>query len=332
MSADLPPVDLLEAPDHGDHHLDPARRARIRAEVLRRVAEVEAGADPAATATPIRSAPRFRPRPGPLVLAAASILLVVAVAVTLAVRGGEPTDDVDVAGPNATELPTTLDELADVAAARPDRPLEGPDAVYSYVNLLRLDEERLGEQGEPRTDRYTFETWTAADGTGRERSSGAATDRTVDTPGELLFGEGTYDQLRAVGGEPFDVLRQLYEPYPEGRLQDHADRALRYLAQPSATPSGRADVIRALGRVGFTPLGPTRDPEGRLGIGFAFLPEEGDRIVAVFDPETSALLANTETVVGEGLDTTVEPPELVPSRTVNSFVYLDAEVRATTDD
>ena len=96
-----------------------------------------------------------------------------------------------------------------------------------------------------------------------------------------------------------------------------------YLREWGVTPEQRAALYEVAARLpGIELQGPTTDPRGRPGVGFAMRAEDrAERITLIIDPDTAELLAiTTVTLPGSPI-----PPGTTGSQTFSSPVLVDAE-------
>ena len=291
--------------DHIERHLLDALERRAG----RRTATV-------ASSPPARRRPRaIGTRRGWALLAAVIVLAGAAFVFGLGGPGGRVPD----AGPQSASA--ELGRLATVAGAQPQEALGG--GVYAHWVVEHHG--RLAWPGCVVDTRIRDEVWEGSDGSGFTRT-------TVSPPS--AGGDGARCRARAATEgreEGLGVVESAYAPscltflppsldkLPEGAAAirrallgaaaRHSTRTrpivlLGLIAQRLSwrglSPGQRSDLFEiAAALPGIQLLGPTSDPQGRRGVGLA-AEADGVRLEVVFDPSSSALLAQRVTQSGGG--------------------------------
>jgi hypothetical protein len=100
------------------------------------------------------------------------------------------------------------------------------------------------------------------------------------------------------------------------------------LRETTAPPPLRAALYEVAARIpGVQLVGAVRDPAGRRGVAVALVDEQGIRSELVFDPETSALLAERDVLAGR-----VPKLDAAPGTTIGHTTYLDTAVVGSTSE
>jgi hypothetical protein len=265
--------------------------------------------------------PSGRRRPRRWLARVAVIVLVAgsAVAVSLAGRPGAP-------GGPSTAAAAVLQHLADVAAAQPAPSVPGP-GQFLYVDSENAYTDSTFNQGPNGQGSYTVlvpehrQIWIGPDGSGRLfETSGqpvflsaqdhadwvaAGSPAIADGPSDDSFGPGGLS-LQNVSNLPTDpsalaamLTARKIEGGPPGPAEDFVQIG-DLLRETDASPQLRSALYEvAAGLPGVVSLGTVVDHAGRSGIGLAYV-SHGSQSELIFDPTTSALLGEQDTVVGSG--------------------------------
>lgn len=230
------------------------------------------------------------------------------------------------AGPGAAAA-AVLTKLAHVAAAQPAPSAPGP-GQYLYVDSVETYTSTFasGPSGGPG---YTVllpedrQIWKAADGSGQIRETFgqptflSAQDRAnweadgdpaiPHAPTDMSFGPGGLEDgptdLSKLPTDPAalgaEIASRKIESGPPGPAEDFTQVA-DLLRETDASPALRSALYQvAAGLPGVESLGTVTDHSGRAGVGVAYV-NDGLRHELIFDPETSALLGESYTIVGVG--------------------------------
>jgi hypothetical protein len=300
-----------EEPPPADRVREQARAALARAMAVSSVAAPASHQSREQARLPRRR--RWLPRAVTLVAAAALCVLVV----ELAGSGSGP-------GP-APALAAALGRLAQIAASGPSL-VPGP-GQYLYV------ESRSEYPSDAFASNQTCITyapdhrqvWIARDGSGLlQETTGATTftssrdqavcnamkpsPLTASGTSRLWFAAGCFalgpgNHMQALSTDPSTLLRQMRRldggPSTPGEDFVHVGDFLR---ETDASPAVRAALYRAAALIpGVRLLGPVRDHLKRLGLGVAFS-SNGNRQELIFDPRTSALMAEETAGPAPGAD------------------------------
>jgi hypothetical protein len=258
-------------------------------------------------------------------LALALTLAAGAIAVAAALRQGSP----GAPAPAATQV---LERLAAVAASRPPLlPSAAPGAGrYRYTHTQSIDAAVYGRCAILR--RKDLEEWIARDGSGLQRetvqgspeftsngdrarcaamlASSAPTRSSIGSRGErreTLFARGCLSvapvPLAGLPTDPMRLRRRLETGKVEGGPPGPGEAFTQVgdlLRNTDASPALRAALYRAAaGLAGVRSLGTVADQVGRRGVALAIV-DRGISHELIFDPDTSALLAEQETAAQTG--------------------------------
>lgn len=266
----------------GPSPLPPATEERIWAEVQRRIA---LGSD---------GRPHLAPVPDrrPLVVTVALVACALVVAGLLSAQ--RPGSSEGVATDTTVDSPVTLDDLAAVAGEQPLRRLGARQVLDLTIDHLPTDAQRqAGMVGWRELQSM------AGDGRGQRRltslpgAPGTVENETetFEEPGSVLVAGFTIDEIAALPGDPDALLAALQEP---SGLEDGSPSPsyfLELLAVPVVPPAARAALFALLADLGAEVVGPTTDARGRRGVTVVSSALDGERIEAVIDPATTALLS-----------------------------------------
>jgi hypothetical protein len=257
-----------------------------------------------------------------VVRSAAAVVVLVGAAsgVSVLLRPGSP------ASPG-TAAAAVLTKLARVAADQPVPSAPGP-GQYLYVDSVETytDGSSSGPSGGPGFTVLLPEhrqIWIAPDGSGQIRETFgqptflSAQDRAnweadgdppiPHAPTDMSFGPGGLEDgptdlwklpmnPAALGAE---IASRKIEGGPPGPAEDFTQVA-DLLRETDASPALRSALYQvAAGLPGVESLGTVTDHSGRTGVGVAYV-NDGLRHELIFDPETSALLGESYTIVGPG--------------------------------
>jgi hypothetical protein len=101
-----------------------------------------------------------------------------------------------------------------------------------------------------------------------------------------------------------------------------------YLYTRSRGPPLPATLYEVAARIpGVQLVGAVRDPAGRRGVAVALVDEQGIRSELVFDPETSALLAERDVLAER-----VPKPDAAPGTMIGHTTYLETAVVGSTSE
>jgi hypothetical protein len=274
-----------------------------------------------------------------LVRAAAVVVVVGATAGTsVLLRPGSP------AGPGSAAA-AVLRQLAAVASAQPAPSLPGPGqylyvaSVEAYVSTVVSSASYSALVPENR------QIWQAADGSGRlvetygqpaflspqDRASWeAAGSKPIDAPTDTTFGPGGLGGPNvtdlptnpvALGAE---ITSRKIEGGPPGPAEDFTQIG-DLLRETDAPPALRSALYQvAAGLPGVQVLHGVTDHSGRTGTGVAYV-QDGLKHELIFDPATSALLGEVDTVVGPG-----SSYHVAAGTVVGWAVYLQSSVVGST--
>jgi hypothetical protein len=201
----------------------------------------------------------------------------------------------------------SLRELAEVAAAQPDRALAPGE--YQYLESTQADRREGGG-----LDLTVDRNWHTVDGSGRRQTvlsfrppgaqPGSETDVTivpfvVDDPGYLWFGPFTYDLLRSASTDPNALQAAAAAAMPGQPEWAVAEQVANLEALTVTAPNVRAAGLRLLATLDYQPIGAVTDPFGRAGVGFQADTPDGIEVLA-FDPSTGRALGYWRSPAGAG--------------------------------
>lgn len=260
--------------------------------------------------------------------AAVSVALVIALLAASLLRGGpEPTPDLASPGPTDGS-PITIERIAAVAAMQPEVTL--PDGGFRYTR----SETRYTSTTVRSQDSYTVfestirEIWVAENGGGRLRTEvgeveflSERDEQAWEAAGRPEIRRDSVSDHRFPGGDPggADLYFENFDGLPadpdamyrvvEERSRNQGitlhqqmfDTVGSLLRETNAPPDIRAALFRAAAKIpGVTLTENVTDPKGRPGVALSLSYDPGGRIMRnelVFDPNTSALLAESQYVM-----------------------------------
>jgi hypothetical protein len=254
-------------------------------------------------ASPARPPRRRRSRMR-LLAPAAGLAAAAAAAVVLVAGGDGRTVD--------TAAAAALEEIADVAR---DQPAVLPTGDHRFL-YFRMDSKGVMVMGDDRRPflleyESTQEVWAGdEDGLGRNRADAprfaTRADRGAwEAAGRPKLPGAVDERFRLDGIERLDIptdpdalldrLRERAADKDEENAWIFGTMITDYLREWGVTPEQRAALYEAAARVpGVELLGERRDPEGRAGVAFSMVVEQGTaRQTIILDPDTGELLAET---------------------------------------
>ncbi len=210
-----------------------------------------------------------------------------------------------------------LRSLADVAAQQPAAaPLAEGQFAYTRSDNLQMNTSVNVDSGKPVTtlEAFTREIWIGADGSGRihQVSQDPGGIRTMDQqfgPGGLtppLETNGfTEDELNRLAQDPA-ALAQAITTRASGTKNPVADESFVLVGDLLRESNAPAQLRWALFQVaagipGVDLVGNVADPAGRPGVSVA-MTHNGVRSELIFDPKSSMLLAERQTLVAPVAD------------------------------
>ncbi|HEY5024226.1 MAG TPA: CU044_5270 family protein [Acidimicrobiales bacterium] len=220
-----------------------------------------------------------------------------------------------------------LRHLADVAAAQPTPSAPGP-GQYLYVDSENAYTDSAFDQPPNGKGSYTVllpqhrQIWIRPDGSGRLFETfgqpiflsaqdhadwvAAGSPTISNSPSDDTFGPGGLS-ARNLSNLPTDpsalaalIASRKIEGGPPGSAEDFTQIG-DLLRETDASPALRSALYQvAAGLPGVVDLGAVLDHSGRSGIGLAEV-SHGEQFELIFDPQTSALIGEQDTVVGPGV-------------------------------
>lgn len=251
--------DLLQSFRADEGRLDDATRARMWARICEVSPEAPVELDRLDPFSGVRRLRRranaARPR-GRVLAIAAAVLALLAVA-GVVIRTGPAEDPVTAGPPTTVELPRNLQELAHAVVDLPATVLGEPGAEYTYRRGLNVVQGPDG--GALSTVRNV--QWVGLDGSGRELATGTQTSDQTYGPDALTLGLFAPDV--AIGlTDDVDALAAVVEQERGVALSREVTPGLVEALTFTGIPGpARAGILRALDRLGFTPVpAPTLGP------------------------------------------------------------------------